>query len=66
LLFFMQTSTVFATLTLQSVQTWYWTGITNIHSVAKGDVDDDGQVEIVTGGYHYDGTRNNAQLCVWA
>ena len=30
-----------------------------------GDVDGDDKVEIVTGGYYNDGTRNVAQLCVW-
>jgi parallel beta-helix repeat protein len=45
--------------------TWYWTGNTTINSVASGDVDGDGGVEIVTGGYYFDGTRKVAQLVVW-
>jgi hypothetical protein len=53
------------TLGLENVKTWYWTGNTNIRSVAVGNVDGDSQVEIVTGGYYYDGARNVAQLCVW-
>jgi hypothetical protein len=31
-----------------------------------GDVDGNGQGEIVTGGQFNDGTRNNAQLIVWS
>jgi hypothetical protein len=65
ILFLMQTSVAFAALTLQGAQTWYWTDNTHIRSVAKGDVDGDGQVEIVTGGWYNDGTRTHAQLCVW-
>jgi parallel beta-helix repeat protein len=45
---------------------WAWTGNTVINSVALGELDNDGQTEIVTGGYYFDGTRNNAQLVVWS
>ena len=54
-----------ATLSLENVKTWYWTSDTLISSVAVGNVDSDGNMEIVTGGYYYDGTRRVAQLCVW-
>jgi hypothetical protein len=54
-----------STLTIKNVKTWYWTGTTEILSVALGDVDGDGKQEIVTGGCYWDGTRFNAQLCVW-
>jgi hypothetical protein len=53
------------TLSLEGVQVWRWTSDTVILSIATGDVDGDGNVEIVTGGYHNDGTRDVAQLCVW-
>ena len=54
-----------ATLALESVKTWYWGNYAAIYSVAVGDADNDGKNEIVTGGYYHDGTRTNAQLCVW-
>jgi hypothetical protein len=54
-----------ATLILENVRVWYWTSSTHITSLAVGDVDDDAQVEVVTGGYYHDGTRTHAQLCVW-
>jgi hypothetical protein len=49
----------------ENIKTWYWTNNTTITSIAIGEVDGDGQIEIVTGGYFYDGTRNVAQLVVW-
>ena len=52
-------------LTPEKITTWYWTGNTTINSVALGDVDGDNQIEIVTGGYFYDGARNIAQLIDW-
>jgi hypothetical protein len=50
-----------ATRICEGVRTWYWTGDTRIASVAVGDLDGNGQMEIVTGGYCY----GSAQLCVW-
>ena len=52
-------------LELKKVAVWYWTSSTHIDAVAYGDVDKDGQVEIVTGGYFNDGSRDVAQLIVW-
>ena len=54
-----------ATLALENVKTWYWTSTTLVNSVAVGDVDSDAETEIVTGGYHNDGIRSVAQLCIW-
>ena len=53
-------------LALENVRTWYWTSNTSINSVVVGDVDDDSQIEIVTGGYFNDGAKDTAQLVVWA
>ncbi len=44
---------------------WYWTGDTAISSIDIGDVDADGQMEVVTGGYYFDGALENSQLVVW-
>ena len=55
-----------ANLAVDRLTSWYWTGNTVINSVFLGDVDGDGQMEIVTGGYFNDGARNNAQLIEWA
>ncbi|MBN1618453.1 PKD domain-containing protein, partial [Candidatus Dojkabacteria bacterium] len=50
---------------VEGLQSWYWSEDTVINSVAEADVDDDGSVEIVTGGYYNDGERDVAQLVVW-
>ena len=54
-----------ADLAVEDIRTWYWTGDTIINSVAVADVDGDSVLEIVTGGYFNDGTRDVAQLVVW-
>ena len=54
-----------SSLVAKKITSWYWTGDTVINSVAVSDVDSDGQVEIVTGGFFNDGIHNNAQLIVW-
>jgi hypothetical protein len=54
-----------ATLELENVKAWYWTGDTFIHSVAVGNVDKDMRIEMVTGGCYNDGSRDVSQLCVW-
>ncbi len=55
-----------AGLALENTKTWYWTDSTYIRSIDCNDADNDGTMEIVTGGSYYDGTRNVAQLCVWS
>jgi hypothetical protein len=55
-----------ATLQVKRLTSWYWTGDTTINSVALGDVDGDGQVEVVTGGSFFDGARDVAQLIEWS
>jgi len=54
-----------ATLALQKSTEWIWLGGQEILTVAIGDVDADGAVEIVTGGYTLLGFGHMAQLCVW-
>jgi hypothetical protein len=52
-------------LAVERFTNWYWASNTVINSVALGDVDGDSQIEIITGGYYYDGSRDVAQLCIW-
>ena len=54
-----------ATLALENVKTWYWPSQTSIQTVVVGDVDSDGQTEIVTGGVYAGATGYVAMLCVW-
>jgi hypothetical protein len=54
-----------ANLGLNNVVTWYWTGDTEINSVAVANVTGGTALSIVTGGSYFDGTRNNAQLVEW-
>ncbi len=54
-----------ATMAVENIRTWYWTGNTRINSLAVGNVDSDGAIEIVTAGYYNDGQRDVAQLVVW-
>jgi hypothetical protein len=55
-----------ATLAVDRLIGWYWTGNTAINSIALGDVNNDGQDEVVTGGFYTDGaSRSNAQLIEW-
>jgi parallel beta-helix repeat protein len=54
-----------STLAVKKVQSWAWGGDTTVNCLAVGDLYGDGQKEIVTGGYYFDGTRRVAQLHVW-
>ena len=54
------------TLSCEDVGTWYWNDDARISTVAVGNVDGDGTVEIVTGGQCFDGTRYVAQLTKWS
>jgi hypothetical protein len=50
---------------LENVKAWYWIGYTYANFVSVGNMDADGNVEIVTGGRYQDVARDVAQLCVW-
>jgi len=52
-------------LALEHSEEWFTIGLTRVYSVFAGDVDGDGVVEVVTGGWADDGTRYNGQLRIW-
>ena len=54
-----------ATLSYERSTNWLWGSNTQVSAVAVGDVNADGNDEIVTGGAFFDGTRWVAQLIVW-
>jgi hypothetical protein len=54
-----------ATLATENAKTWQWSYFTYVWSVAIGDSDGDGQIEIITGGSYEEGPIGIAQLCVW-
>ena len=53
------------TLALNNIVNWYWTGDTEISSVAVANITGGTALDIITGGSYFDNTRNNAQLTVW-
>jgi len=55
-----------ANLAVDRLTGWYWTGNTAVNSIAFGDVEADGQTEVVSGGCYNDGVRNVSQLIVWS
>jgi len=55
-----------SSLTVEDSEEWYTVSYTNARSVFVADVNGDGEKEVVTGGYAYDGTRDKAQLRVWS
>jgi hypothetical protein len=54
-------------LTWEKSHYWYTFSDTYVNSVATGDIDNDGVIEIITGGYLLDSTRSvNGQLRIWS
>jgi hypothetical protein len=58
-------SSTTSALVSQNITSWYWTSDTNASAIAIGDVNGDGQTDIVSGGYYNDGIHWNGQLIVW-
>ena len=54
-----------STLAVVKQFSWHWISNTSIASVAIGDINADGNNEIVTGGTFFDNTRSVAQLVVF-
>jgi hypothetical protein len=55
-----------ASLAVDGMRCWCWNGNTTINSISLGDIDGDGQAEVMTGGSYFDSGRNNAQVVVWS
>jgi hypothetical protein len=53
------------TLTLQGDAQWFVSNVTSANSVYAYDLNNDGQVEIITGGYANDLENSSGQLRVW-
>ncbi len=53
------------TLTFNNVVNWFWTGNTEINSVAVANITGGSAQTIVTGGDYFDGVNLNAQLVEW-
>lgn len=49
----------------QNQISWFWNSDTNSAALAAGDVNGDGQTELVTVGYYFDGIRWVSQMHVW-
>lgn len=54
-----------STLGLEKKFVWEYENDANLWGVYAGDVDNDGETEIVTGGHYYDGVRWRASLRIW-
>ena len=55
-----------STLSLEWSEEWLTGDHTGVYSVGVGDVDGDGVLEIITGGYaYYTGSLSNGQLRIW-
>jgi hypothetical protein len=52
-------------LTVEETKSWYWTSNTEVFSVVVDNLARDLWKDIVTGGYYYDGARDQSQLVVW-
>jgi len=54
-----------STLTVDYLDSWYWTKNTCINSIAVSNSDSDFRPKILTGGFFQDNIRTNAQITIW-
>jgi 4-amino-4-deoxy-L-arabinose transferase-like glycosyltransferase len=52
-------------LSLEKTTCWHTFGNTTINSIAISDIDGNGLVEIIVGGYYFDGDKEISQITVW-